>query len=316
MKNKTSKKHNYIYKITCLKPISTEKFYIGVRSSDVEPVEDIKYMGSSTYLTQAVKVIGEEHFIKEILSVWDTRSEAESEEIRLLKALNVTKNNKYFNKHDNNNKGLNNINHVSVKDTRDNSMKIVSTYDYIRFNHYEHVRTNLITAINIETNITSTVSTEDFLNNKKLVGIGSDLVSAKDKSTGRTFQVSKEEFRKNDNLVGHSKGLVVAYDMIEGIRKHVSVLEFKNNKDLISVKAIVINIYNDKDELVDVSIKQFPSFCKEHNYPFKALTQSYQNNGEPLYLDFSKPEHKSRVVNNGNIKYKGWYALKGHIQSK
>ena len=313
MKTKTSKKYNYIYKITCLKPISSEKFYIGVRSSDIKPINDVKYMGSSKYLADTIKLIGVENFIKEIISIHPTREEAEYEEIRILKLFNVIKNNQYFNKHDNNNKGLNNINHVSVKDIRDNRLKIISTNDYIKYDYYKHVRNDLVSAINTETNKTYTVSRDEFLNDEKLVGVSSDMVMAKDKITNKTCRVSKEEFRKNKNLVGHSKGMVVAFDLITRERRHVTVSEFKINENLISIKSVIIKIFNDKDELVNISTKQFPNFCKEHKYPFKAFTQSYQNNGKPLYLNFSKSENKTRVVNNGNIKYKGWYALKESV---
>jgi hypothetical protein len=82
------KRYNYVYKMRYV----TGKYYIGVRSCDCEIHED-KYFGSAFNIPKEVKVTG----IKCILSTHETRQEAELEEIRLHKVLNVKDNKDYYN---------------------------------------------------------------------------------------------------------------------------------------------------------------------------------------------------------------------------
>lgn len=83
------KTFHYIYKLTNQSPQTEQQFYIGVHSSDKEPTND-GYMSSSKYIKQAIK--SGEIFTKEILSLWTTRDDAQLEEIRLHKSLNVATN--------------------------------------------------------------------------------------------------------------------------------------------------------------------------------------------------------------------------------
>lgn len=74
-------KYNYNYKIT---NIETKEFYVGVRSCDCE-IEKDKYMGSSSVWT---KLYVKEHravLKKEIIAVFDSRKEANANEVILLK---------------------------------------------------------------------------------------------------------------------------------------------------------------------------------------------------------------------------------------
>lgn len=87
-------KYNYNYKIT---NIETREFYIGVRSCDCEISKD-KYMGSSSIWT---KLYIKEHikFLKkEIVATFETRKEANDNEVLLLKQYqdNPLCINKYF----------------------------------------------------------------------------------------------------------------------------------------------------------------------------------------------------------------------------
>lgn len=68
--------HHYVYRVT-----SGKRFYIGVRSSKKRPELDTKYLGSGNYILFQVKFIPP---VKEILSVHETRDEAQREETRLL----------------------------------------------------------------------------------------------------------------------------------------------------------------------------------------------------------------------------------------
>ena len=51
----------------------------------------------------------------------------------------------------------------------------------------------------------------------------------------------------------------------------------------------------------------FSTICKLNNLPSNALTNSYQNEGIPIYNNLNK-RINTRLINNGDIKYKGWYA--------
>lgn len=69
--------HHYVYKVTfgC-------QYYIGVRSSKVSPEDDWRYLGSGNFILYKIKYFPP---VKEILSVHETREEAEKEESRLIR---------------------------------------------------------------------------------------------------------------------------------------------------------------------------------------------------------------------------------------
>lgn len=92
------KKYHYVYKITNLNPTDERQYYIGVRSCDCLPDEDIKYWSSSKSLKESIKEYGQNNFIKEILSVWYSREEAISEEIRLHEEFFVSINESFYNR--------------------------------------------------------------------------------------------------------------------------------------------------------------------------------------------------------------------------
>lgn len=50
--------------------------YFGVRTSEIEPEKDTKYMGSGSKITEAMKISGKDKFKKEVLEVFDTRDDA------------------------------------------------------------------------------------------------------------------------------------------------------------------------------------------------------------------------------------------------
>lgn len=89
---------HYVYKITNINPTDTRHFYIGVRTAKNKSAEeDISYFGSSIPLDEAIEAEGANNFIKEILSVWNTRKEASLEEIRLHNIHDVAVNELYYN---------------------------------------------------------------------------------------------------------------------------------------------------------------------------------------------------------------------------
>ena len=73
-------KYNYVYKITNLKPTDKRKFYIGVRSSKVNPNKD-NYWSSSKIIKKMFKE-NPNNFKKDILFIFDTRKKAIDKEIK------------------------------------------------------------------------------------------------------------------------------------------------------------------------------------------------------------------------------------------
>lgn len=71
-KSTNEKKHNYFYKITNL---LNGKFYYGIRSCEINPSADVRYMGSGISIKQAIKKYGIENFKKEIIADFKTRDE-------------------------------------------------------------------------------------------------------------------------------------------------------------------------------------------------------------------------------------------------
>ncbi len=68
-------KYHYTYKITDL---DTNKFYIGVRSCDCKPEDDVKYLGSS-------KTFKPKNYRKEILCSFPSRRDANIAEMGLIR---------------------------------------------------------------------------------------------------------------------------------------------------------------------------------------------------------------------------------------
>ena len=94
----TYTKYYYTYIITNNNPLNNEQFYIGCSSSGVKPEDDVKYMGSSYYLTYDIKQQGIKHFKKEIIAEWSTREEAMLHESRLHRDFDVANDPTYYNK--------------------------------------------------------------------------------------------------------------------------------------------------------------------------------------------------------------------------
>jgi hypothetical protein len=88
-------KNHYVYKITNTRPIDDRKYYIGVRTS-TKPPEDDDYWSSSKTLKNIIKKNGKHNFKKEILNVFETRKDANNEEIRLHKLFDVDNNSEFY----------------------------------------------------------------------------------------------------------------------------------------------------------------------------------------------------------------------------
>lgn len=92
------KKYNYVYRITNIKE---NKHYIGVRSCNIEPYEDIGKIYQSTSKNEAFKQDQKDNpqdYLYQILEFFDTRLEANEYEVHLHKIYNVGCNPNFYNR--------------------------------------------------------------------------------------------------------------------------------------------------------------------------------------------------------------------------
>ena len=80
----------------------------------------------------------------------------------------------------------------------------------------------------------------------------------------------------------------------------------KNN-----ARALIIGIYNEYGKLKYVFHGCFNEACKKYSLPYHKLRISYSNNGAPIY---ETSPYLKVLIDNGNIKYKGWYAKKLNME--
>ena len=92
-----NKKFHYTYKITNLNPLTPKKYYIGLRSCDCLPENDISYLSSCKPLLNDIKLYGVLNFNKEILHTFNTREDALFNEIQLHEYYDVSHNDEFYN---------------------------------------------------------------------------------------------------------------------------------------------------------------------------------------------------------------------------
>ncbi|MBP7966661.1 hypothetical protein KAZ66_00085 [Candidatus Woesebacteria bacterium] len=76
----SDKIYHYVYKIT---NITNNEYYIGLRSSNIEPIKDA-YMGSGTRIVNSIKKHGSQNFQKQIIEIFENRELASSKEEQLV----------------------------------------------------------------------------------------------------------------------------------------------------------------------------------------------------------------------------------------
>lgn len=86
--------YHYTYLITDLVPESTERYYIGVHTSNIPPIKDINYMSSSN----SIKALDTISLEKIIIQEFSSRKLASSHEIKLHSEYDVKNNPLFYNR--------------------------------------------------------------------------------------------------------------------------------------------------------------------------------------------------------------------------
>lgn len=332
------KKYHYVYLITNLCPIDQRKYYIGVRTSKTHPQFDNQYHGSSKYLQQALSSIGHQNFCKEILSIWDTRKQANAEEIRLHQLHDVAKNPQYYNKAKATSTGFCTIGMVTVinkitgfkefvnvqqandctkykkmfenvvccVDKNTGEKLKVTKQEYKNNPNLEHTVTGTITVINTQTGLRQQVTQQEFKTNPNLVSQHKGFVNVVDTTTGKRKSVTQQEYQQNQNYVFVTSGKITVVDIRDGSTKMVSVQEYHNSPHYKSQQTKHIGVYDDNHNLVYQSFDNFKEFCVCRKMPYNAFAQSLQQNGKPIYSNTGS--NTTRLEKMGYLKFKGWYA--------
>ena len=226
--------YNYVYLITDL---INDMFYIGAKSCNEHPSENlgIKYFSSS----QNKNFIQDqknnpENYKYEILSIHENRLNANKEEARLHELYDVRNNKKFYN-------------------------KINAANSNIGFN-----TSNLVVAVNENTN--------------------------------KIEYVSKEEFYNSPHLHGNAKGYIPVKDEF-GNTKHIK----KDDPDYISGKYIHTSsnrvIVLDENNNPKSVLKSDPDYISgKYKSHFKGLVNVYDKNGNKLRVSINDPEYI-----NGNL---------------
>lgn len=196
-------------------------------------------------------------------------------------------------------------NTVAVTDIRNGATLRVPIEDYEKYDYYVSIIKNKVNVVDKRTNKNTQVSKEDFVKYEYYEACNkAKPVAVYSKELKKNILISKEEFQ-DGGYNGLNKNLVPVVDKISGLSLLVTQEEFENNNNYSHTSCKTFKIYNSQKELQHTITTGFATFCNKHNLPLSALKKSYQANGKPIYQNAN-----NSIIKNGNIKYKGWYAIK------
>ena len=288
---KKDKKYHYVYNI---KELSSNRNYIGVRSCNCLPEQDlgIKYFSSSTDKEFIVnQKINPANYKYEILSLYETKQLAINEECRLHELYNVDTNSNYINRAKNT-PNFNINDKIPVKDINDNiilcdkdderfksgelvgiAKNKICVKDPITNKHYQvnkddpryisgelvFIFKDMVTVKDQKTNITRLISKyhPDYIS-KKYVPIATNTMTLRDKNY-KCYQIDKSEYDPNIHIPSN-KDRIACIDNITGKRINV----YPNDKRLIDktiTKIDDIDTHHKKDTTVFLNL-----ITKEKSY--------------------------------------------------
>lgn len=321
---KTRTEYHYVYKITNTKPTDSRKYYIGVRSSTVKPIEDIKYMGSSKHLKKSILEETETYFKKEIIDdSFETRELAERAERELLISIDAKNNQEYYNRHNATEIGFSQKDRVMVIDVKLNIICSVSKTEFENNEHlisifknsvtvklknntntkykrislneyyknrkmYEHVTENKVFAINKKTGKTETLTKEEFSKNRVNYIFSTDgEVTVVDKRDNSIKNISQEDFKKYDYYVSINNGKVNVIDKRNGLSKQVTKEEYYNSEYYQSLQYNLVAVIDTRDGVSKKVTRE-----EYHNNDFyihhaNKIIDIFDSNGKIVYTSYA-----------------------------
>lgn len=257
-----------IYKIT---NHLTGEYYIGQHQTN-----DINdgYMGSGPGIVENIKEHGKDNFLKEILFVFDTKSEMNDKEIEMISD-DILQDPLCLNRQGGGYHAWNVRNSIVIFDEGSKKWKRIRKSEYDPDKHITPT-SNTITVYDILIEMKRRIPTTEYHKNKdRYRTAGTGKVSVYNKSDGKSMSipieeydstihtkvlggivasingrrqyVSKEMFDK-ENLVGCHKNKVTVTDTYTGERKHVSVEEYRGNKDRYKTSGLnTVSVYDTEE---------------------------------------------------------------------
>ncbi len=277
-------KRHYAYNIT---NILIAKSYIGVRSCDIIPIDDLgyKYFSSS----QDKEFIQEqkeypERFLYNIIEEFSTREQAMDYEIELHALFNVYKNEDFYNRANAITTGFisDNTGTVPAFNIKENSMGRwpKEDFDNNRDNYIFHTE-GMVTAFNIEEDRVGNWPKEEYDNNREnYIFINNGMVTAFNIKENKMGHWSKEDFDNNrENFICANEGMVTAFNIKENSMGRWPKEDFDNNRDnyIISIGEL-IPVFNIKEDCMSQCTKE--EFYKNRDNYLHPNSNEYK-----LFLD-------------------------------
>lgn len=340
-----AEKYHYTYQIT---EISTNMKYIGVRSSEVDPILDIgvKYFSSSTNeIFRKNQKENPSNYMYEVISIFDSREDANNHEIELHKEYDVSKSELFYNKTNANSSGFCASGFCAVKDKDDNIY-------FVQVNDPRYLSGELVPVSKGKCVVTDKngnnffVSVDDpRIKSGELVSPSKGKCIVKDKN-GNKIRVDMHEYRNSNEYTHINVGFAIVIDengkksrvpvddprYISGELKSLASKKFRGK--LVSTgKNITVNLDDPRiksGEIVGITKGLIPVKDKDNNYTMCAKDDPRYISGELVgvtcgqfpgkdkygnrYTKISKTDE--RVLSGDIIHHSAmWYKVNGEIYS-
>jgi hypothetical protein len=284
-------KYHYVYRITNIKD---KLYYYGTRTSSIEPKLDlgIKYFSSSK---DKDFIQGQKdnplNYKYKIIKIFNIRKEAIELEIKLHNKFDVGINESFYNRSKQTSAGW------DTTGTKWEMSKIGK----------ENIKKSILKRgghkgeNNPRYNVKLTQDTKDKISHSLKNNGYSDTEETRKKkseSAKNRKPVSQETREKISKI---HKGKKVSK---ETILKMLKTKEGKNYGP--NYNSLLVNIYDNKMNLLFECNGNFNKICAENNLPTSALRKSLKTN-KPIYENLDAG-NLSRIKKNGMYKYKGWIA--------
>lgn len=258
----------YVYRVTNL---ITNKYYYGTRiQKENNILDDFWSYCTSSCEKENIKANKSDYKIK-IIKKFDNYNDCILYESFLHQLFIVNKNSKFFNK------------------------AMQNPFSFIPD------RRGMINCLTID-NIPCYITSDEYQNNKyKYKTYSSGMTTCYDNDNEKYVRIPCDEYYSN--LDQYSSMMQKNKFSIESKEK---MKKSAKNRDTINRKKHII-IYDLYGKIKFETNGNFKNTCLQYNLPFTALKSSYQNNGEPIYIN-SIDSVKKMAKNKGWESHFGWFA--------